>query len=475
MAGAVGGWSFILLFAYIGTALLAAAFCRKQFSFLQQLRIPNAFIAGLIVLLCSGQLLGIMSISLDQLNTVVYHLLTGIFILIGLKGGRRKQGWAIFTTTVMIGQGYVLLAVIGTLFTLLWVRALFPDFFPSFSMLPLLGFGFDHITATSIGLQWEQAGFIGGGRAAFSFGVMGLFWAYLGGTIMIIWARKRQERGGPAPVVSTEALEGIIPRDGEKPSGGRLRTAPEAMESLALHLALVGFLYLLTFSLINQLSTWLGRFGGTGEIFGEFLWNYNFLFGLLLGCLSRRIIDWLNLDYLFDSGTMQRISGTAVDYMIVASLAAVPLLIYVNYWVEVVILSLLSGLAMAFFVYFVSQKMHDDHKLARSAALFGYLTGTIASGVALLRMVDPELESPAAGNLAWAGGLSLLIGLPLFVFVNFPLYGFIAGMPLRYLLITLGLFAGYGALLFLIWFIWNRSAQKNIESALEGEKTKQDG
>lgn len=467
VAAAVDGWSFVLLFAYIGTALLIAAFCRKQFSFLQQLMIPNAFIAGLIVLLCSGQLFGVMSVSLDHLNTMVYHLLTGIFILVGLKGGRRKQGRAVFTTTVMIGQGYALLAVIGSLFTLLWVRALFPNFFPSFSMLPLLGFGFDHITATSIGLQWEQAGFIGGGRAGFSFGVMGLFWAYLGGTIMILWARNRQGKISPPPAISPEIRAGIIPRDGNRAPGSRLSTAPEAVESLALHLALLGFLYLLTFSLINQLSAWLGRFGGPGEIFGEFLWNYNFLFGLFLGYLSRKIIDWLNLDYLFDSGTMQRISGTAVDYMIVASLAAVPLLIYANYWIEVVVLSLLCGLAVAFFVYFATQKMHGDHKLARSAALFGYLTGTIASGVALLRMVDPELESPAAGDLAWAGGLSLLIALPLFVFVNFPLYGFIAGMPLRYLLITLGLFAGYGALLTLVWFVWNRNILKNKGAAPE--------
>lgn len=79
----------MLLFAYGGAALLLAEFLRKQLPFLQRLMIPNAFVAGLIVLLCSEQVLGIMKISLDQLTTVVYHLLTGIFILVGLRGARR--------------------------------------------------------------------------------------------------------------------------------------------------------------------------------------------------------------------------------------------------------------------------------------------------------------------------------------------------------------------------------------------------
>ena len=109
MATAVNGWNFVLLFAYISAALLLAAFLRKQVPFLQRLMIPNAMIAGLIVLLCSGQLFGIMKISLDDLNLTVYHLLTGIFILIGLRESPRKRGRAIFTTTMIIGQGYACL------------------------------------------------------------------------------------------------------------------------------------------------------------------------------------------------------------------------------------------------------------------------------------------------------------------------------------------------------------------------------
>lgn len=131
MVMAVNGWDFVLLFAYISAALLLAAFLRKQFLFMQRLMIPNAIVAGLIVLLCS-RLFGIMKISPDQLEITVYHLLTGIFILIGLKEPRVGKGRAIFTTTMIISQGYALLALIGCIFTSIWVGALFPKFFPSF-------------------------------------------------------------------------------------------------------------------------------------------------------------------------------------------------------------------------------------------------------------------------------------------------------------------------------------------------------
>jgi len=421
---------------------------------LQRLMIPNAIIAGLIVLICSYGF-GIMTVSAAQLETVVYHLLTGIFILIGLKAPR-PEGRAILTTTMMISLGYALLALVGCLFTLGWVGALFPNFFPSFSMLPLLGFGFDHVTAAMVGWQWEQAGFAGGSHAGFSFGVMGLLWAYLGGVLLVLWNRLRQGEKGMHP--RPEAREGIISREKEKEAGAFITTAPEALESLALHLALVGLLYLLVFSFMSQLSAWLGRFGEAGELLGEVLWSYNFLFGLVLGKLGRIIIDWLGVGHLFDSATMKRISGAMVDYMIAAAIAAIPLLIYADYWPEVVILSLISGAAVVLFLHFASRRMYRRHHLARNAAAFGYLTGTIASGLALLRMVDPELDTPVADELAWAGGLSLLVGFPLFLLMNYPLYGFAAGMPLRYLAITAAACAVYGILIFLAWFLLNRFA-----------------
>ena len=64
---------------------------------------------------------------------------------------------------------------------------------------------------------------------------------------MVLWLRKRQQKNGLVNSISREAQEGIIPRKLKSRLGGYLTTAPEAMESLTLHLALIGFLYLIAF------------------------------------------------------------------------------------------------------------------------------------------------------------------------------------------------------------------------------------
>ncbi len=445
-------WEFILIFAYLSIGLLIATFMRKQLLFLQRLMIPNAIIAGIIVLLFSQQVFGLVTISLDNLYFLIYHLLTGVFICLGLRKPIYKHSRGIFTTAVIICKGYTVLALVGLVLTLIWVKFLFPNFPPSFSMLPLLGFGFDQITALNIGLQWEQFGLPGGGRAGFSFGVMGLLWAYLGGIILANWARRRRQtddRTEPAP----EALQGIIARDGEKPVGGRLTTTAEGIESFTLHLALIGFVFLVTYALMNWTSAWLGSIGNLGQLFGNILWQYNFVFGAILAYTVRKIIDWLDLGYLFDDGLIARASGSMLDYLIAAGVASIPLLIYSSYWVEVVIFSLLCGVVLLFFIKFASLKMQPDYPLERAVSTFGLLTGTITAGLALLRMVDPRLETPVAEDLGFASGLSLLVGLPALVLINLPLTGFVTGEPLRYLFISLGLFAGYAVLLFLAWFL----------------------
>jgi len=76
-----------LVFGYVSLALLLAVFFRTQFKFLQHLFIPSNIIAGLILLLLGPGILGIVNIPAGQLaHNFVFHLITVIFILLGVKG-----------------------------------------------------------------------------------------------------------------------------------------------------------------------------------------------------------------------------------------------------------------------------------------------------------------------------------------------------------------------------------------------------
>jgi len=458
----------LLAFSYLSIALLLATLVRKQLLILQRLMIPSAIIAGVILLLAGRQVFALAPVSLDTLNQITYHLLTGIFICLGLRKTAPKKSGGVWSMTLVICKGYALLAILGIIFTLAWIRFLFPLYPPPFSMMPLLGFGFDGHIATSIGLQWEEGGFPLGSHAGFSFGVMGLLWAYVGGIILAYWARRRRG-AGQEELLPREALEGVIGSDGKKPVGGYLTTVAEEIESFSLHLALIGLVFFITYAALGLLSERLGAGGGAQALLGVIIWQYNFIFAAFFASIVRKIIDWLNVDHLFDDGLMARASGTMMDYLVAAAIASITLFIFSSYWVEVVILSLLCGLALIFFSRYIAVKIYADYPLERSVATFGLLTGTIAAALALLRMVDPKMEMPIVRELGYASGLSILVGLPALVLITLPATGAAAGEPVRYLVVSLLLFAAYAALLFLAWFILlrrkNRTARQKMTAS----------
>ena len=51
-------------------------------------------------------------------------------------------------------------------------------------------------------------------------------------------------------------------------------------------------------------------------------------------------------------------------------------------------------------------------------SLFGMLTGTISSGVLLLREIDPEYKTPAANNLVLGSSFGIAFGFPVLILVG---------------------------------------------------------
>ncbi|HPG44024.1 MAG TPA: hypothetical protein PLJ98_09485, partial [Acholeplasmataceae bacterium] len=66
------------------------------------------------------------------------------------------------------------------------------------------------------------------------------------------------------------------------------------------------------------------------------------------------------------------------------------------------------------------------------AGMYGTMTGTVSTGIALLREVDPYFETPAATDLVTGTTTAIIFGFPILLLASFAPNGIVQS------LITLG-------------------------------------
>ena len=64
------------------------------------------------------------------------------------------------------------------------------------------------------------------------------------------------------------------------------------------------------------------------------------------------------------------------------------------------------------------RRIYPNYYYAGFFSMFGMMTGTISSGVLLLREVDSELKTPAANNLLVGSAFAILLGGPMLLLVG---------------------------------------------------------
>ena len=74
--------------------------------------------------------------------------------------------------------------------------------------------------------------------------------------------------------------------------------------------------------------------------------------------------------------------------------------------------------------------------------LFGNMTGTLSTGLALLRVVDPEFKTPVASDYVYSNGITFALAIPMILLINLPIRWYTTGETV-WLWITIGGFALY--------------------------------
>ena len=118
------------------------------------------------------------------------------------------------------------------------------------------------------------------------------------------------------------------------------------------------------------------------------------MIAFILGCMIGGIVlqaaaKRLGVDLLVDRVQMERISGAALDFLVVSAVATIRLEVVLANWIPLTVLCLAGTLWTTWCVVFIAPKIFRDAWFERAIAEFGQATGVTATGLMLLRTVDP--------------------------------------------------------------------------------------
>ncbi len=444
-------WLYVVDIAIISLFLGVATYLKRSIRFFQKFLIPNSIIAGFLGLIAGPGVLNLVNIDSERMGNIVYHLMAVGFIALALKERNREKNKEITNTGMLIVSTYLIQGIFGFIITLILTYTIFPGLFPPFGLLLPLGYGQGPGQAFSIGVQWENMGFLYGGNIGISIAAFGFLWACLGGIpFMNILIRKKRITYLRKKVkqINNPVHEEDSPDD---------IPLSESIDRISIQLFLIGIVYLATYLTLQGLTLILKNFGAFGQTLSQLLWGFNFIIGAVLALLLRVIFDKMKDKKIMvrnypNNFLLQRIAGGSFDFMIAAAISAISLLVLEYYIVPTLIVTTVGGFLTMFYLLIMCKKIYGKDVLENLIGMYGMMTGTISTGMALLKEVDPNFETGASKNFVLGSGVGLIFGFPLMILLTVPIMGYIQNKPVYYLL-TLLLFTVYLGFLFLMMYL----------------------
>ena len=416
MIVAYSAWALLVDIGLISALLLLGALLRASLRPLQNLLIPASIIGGLLGFLVSPQVLGSLDWRLgsfeigglpfsSQLSTYTSILIAVVFACMAIADDFKISGMGRSLTAfsaygVMMSAGQVL---VGVTLVLCLLRPLLDTpiemglvLFASWSG----GFG----TSAALGDVFAANGHPEITSIAFTSATVGMFVGVVGG---IILARIGAARGhakafnakssgssdGTFQGVASlpeHVRTGVLP-DSERTEIGRNTFSGGSLESLSFHVGLVALLCLLGY----WLKTWLDA-AISAVSFPLFTITF------LLGLLVRAIFSKLGWAKQIDKATINTINGSAADVLIVCGIVSIQPSFVADQLGSLLAL-FVAGLIFCLFLGLVlAPRLLGEDWFARQLFTWGWATGSVPTGIALLRIIDPDHESTTIEDFGYA-------------------------------------------------------------------------
>ena len=414
-------WNVLIQFGIMATAIIIANILRRKIAFFRKSLMPTAVLAGFLLLILRS--VGILRLDTALLEMITYHGIAIGFIAMSLRvqkkdAGDRSSALVGAKSGALIVSVYLVQAILGSAVVLLLAWTAMPSLFKAAGILLPMGFGQGPGQANNIGGTYESLGFAGGRSFGLSLAASGYLVACIIGVIVLNILVKK----GRIQRIQHEEISGSVTVDTFQDKGEI--PLSESLDRFSMQAAMVILTYLLTFLLTWGITAGITAVSpGAGKTVNSLLWGFNFIIGSLVAIIMKVILSHLKRLHFMErqyqnNYLLNRISGFAFDLMIVAGIASIELSDLSSLWIPFLLLTAVGAAGTWFYLSWACKKVYPGYYYEGLMSMFGMLTGTISSGVLLLREIDPEYKTPAANNLVLGSSFGIGFGFPVLILVG---------------------------------------------------------
>ncbi len=416
----------------LGFLLLIGMFLRAKVPLFRKLLIPASVLGGFVGLLLGPELLGTHAVlPFPEDWTTTWSLLPSILIVpifaaiplgnFPKKDTQKKNkvqsvhnASRIAMVTAVHASQMGSQIIVGVSVAMI-IGALIPglNLYNNFGFEMSQGFNGGHGTAGAVGNVLMEAGNANWEIAqgvATTFATIGL----IGGIILgIIQINRAAKQGRTVYLKDAASLpdsvnSGINTDIESQISVGRETTSNSNVECLTVHLGLIfmvsGLAYIVRGFMVSH------NVPGFKEIP---VWPY----ALMIMHIVNFALGRLHLEWLIDKKVKSHLSGMLSDFAITAAIASMPLKAVMGYIGPILIISVIGFILVYFMtIRYFRLLLPDSFPFERGIYTFGTGTGVMMTGMALLKICDPNYDSPTLEDYSIANimiSITDLVALPI--------------------------------------------------------------
>jgi ESS family glutamate:Na+ symporter len=254
------------------------------------------------------------------------------------------------------------------------------------------GFCGGHGTAAASGESFASYGVEEMQSLAMTAATVGIIASVVIGMWLISWgaARGKTKYICAFENLSPELRTGILPPDKRK-SMGMASFSAISLDSMTFNFAVIAMVALGGLGLTKLIAlAWPA------------LMLPVFSCAFIVGIVVKWIMGLVKADEHISKPILGHLSGAFTDYLVAFGVASIRLQIVGRYVVPLLILLAIGLVLTLLYVFLIGARIHRTDSFEKSIFTWGWFTGTMAMGIALLRITDPDSRSGCLDDYAFA-------------------------------------------------------------------------